>query len=232
MNKMALIVPSRGRPQNIERLNRALQDTESQVDLYVGVDPDDEKLEGYKDAAEKYGFNLVIAKRREKFGPTLNRIAKSVAKKYKYIAWMGDDHLPKTHKWDERYREALDTVTVGIVYGNDLVMGEAIATELAMTSNIVTTLGYAVPNGFVHLYIDNYFMDLARAIDSLIYLPDVIVQHMHPVAGNAKEDQTYIEANSPENWTNDRIRLEKYLVEELPTDVEKLRFVIDEKTER
>lgn len=222
MKEMALIVPSRGRPHNIERLNKALQETEAKVDLYVGVDPDDEKLQGYKDMADKYQFKLVVADKREKFGPTLNRIALSIASDYEYIAWMGDDHLPKTHGWDQRYREALDSVGVGVVYGNDLVMGETIATELAMTSNIVKTLGYAVPEGFVHLYIDNYFMDLARAIDRLIYLPDVIVQHMHPVAGHAQEDQTYIEANSPENWTNDRIRFEEYKKNELKGDANKL----------
>lgn len=219
---MALIVPSRGRPQNIERLYKALQETESTVDLYVGIDPDDPELYNYKQLESKYGFNLVIANKRERFGPTLNRIATAIAPAYKYIAWMGDDHLPKTHQWDKRYTEVLERIGVGVVYGNDLVMGEAIATELAMTSNIVTTLGYAVPPGFIHLYIDNYFMDLARAIDKLVYLPDVIVQHMHPVAGHAQEDQTYIEANSPENWTNDRIRFEQYKENELEGDADKL----------
>jgi hypothetical protein len=66
---------------------------------------------------------------------------------------------------------------------------------------------------------------LGKALDMITYLPDVIVQHLHPVAGKAKEDQTYREANSPENWTNDRKRLERYLAEELAGDVVKLKEI-------
>ncbi len=219
---MALVVPSRGRPHNIERLAKQLIATKSKVDFYVGVDFDDPELENYKRVATEQDIMLVISPVRERFGPTLNRIFMDIKSAYRYLAWMGDDHKPLTVGWDEKYREALDELRTGIVYGNDLVMGEAIATQLAMTSNIVDTLGYAVPEGFTHLYIDNYFMELGRAINKLLYLPDVIVQHMHPCAGMTQEDQTYIEANSPENWTNDRIRLERYLSEELQIDKEKL----------
>ena len=218
--EMALIIPSRGRPGNIRRWLSAIKETKAAVDVYVGVDNDDPYLENYRQIE---GINLVVAEQRERFGPTLNRIALSIVDDYKYIMWAGDDHKPITPGWDSEYRRVLSQKPVGIVYGNDLVMGEAIATQLAMTSNIVKALGYAVPKGFVHLYIDNYFMELARAVDSLTYLPDVVVQHLHPVAGKAQEDQTYIEANSPENWTNDRIRLEKYLEKELPKDVRKLK---------
>jgi hypothetical protein len=228
LDRMAAIVPSRGRPQNIERLCKKLLELNSQVDLYVGVDPDDPALDEYKTLEELYGFILVVADRRERFGPTLNRIALDLASEYRYLYWQGDDHVPQTLGWDERYRQKLDELGVGIVYGNDLVMGSSIATQLAMTSNIVRALGYAVPEGFIHLYIDNYFMELAKAIGKLVYLPDVIVQHMHPCAGQAEEDQTYREANSPENWSNDRRRFEQYMQEELQLDVEKLKAVIND----
>lgn len=235
MNKMAVLIPSRGRPENIKRFMQAVKDTEADVDVYVGIDPDDPKRQEYDYLSLQY-TNLKIneAKRRERFGPTLNRLCDSIlylnnecGENYKYIMWCGDDHVPRTKHWDKEYIKVLDSLGVGIVYGNDLVMGEAIATELAMTTNIVESLGYAVPEGFVHLYIDNYFMELAKSVDKLVYLPDVVVQHMHPVAGMAQEDQTYIEANSPENWTNDRIRFDRYMREELQIDKEKLVNMIN-----
>jgi len=221
--KMALLIPSRGRPDNIKRWMQAIEDTEATVDVYVGIDPDDPKYDDYWRLSLQYK-NLYIDEgtERQRFGPTLNRLCSRVVNDYKYIMWAGDDHMPRSKHWDKEYIGELEKLKVGIVYGNDLVMGEAIATQLAMTSNIVEALGYAVPEGFVHLYIDNYFMELARSIGKLVYLPEVIVQHMHPCAGMAQEDQTYIEANSPENWTNDRIRLEKYMQEELESDKQKL----------
>jgi hypothetical protein len=70
-------------------------------------------------------------------------------------------------------------------------------------------------------------MELGKSVNKLVYLPEVVVQHMHPCAGTAQEDLTYKEANSPENWTNDRIRYEKYIAEELVSDAEKLRSVLN-----
>lgn len=228
MSKMAVVVPSRGRPDNIKRLNEALLDTNSDVDLYVGVDQDDNTLLDYVALHHAYGFELVISQERRRFGPTLNSIARDIVDDYQYIGWMGDDHKPTSWEWDLVYRMELDQLGTGIVYGNDLVMGEAIATQLTMTSDIVKTLGYAVPEGFTHLYIDNYFMELAKSIDKLRYLPDVIVQHLHPCAGTSKEDLTYKEANSPENWSNDKKRFDRYMKEELTLDAEKLRTLLND----
>lgn len=225
MNEMLVVVPSRGRPENIKRFIAALHKTNAKVDLIVGVDDDDIKLPEYKELENQLNFKLVIGP-REKFAKTVNRIMMSNFTKYKYLSWMGDDHVTITLGWDEAYRNELDRLNVGVVYGNDLVMGQEIATELAFTSNIVGVLGYAIPQGFIHLYVDNYFMELGRAIGKLSYLNDIVVQHMHPSAGTALEDLTYREANSPENWTNDKIRFEKYIKEELPLDVEKLREIL------
>lgn len=223
MTDTALIVPSRGRPHNIKRLYKALMDTGSRVHLYVGIDQDDQFLQDYIDTAVDTDMTLVISPERKKFGPTLNSISKLLCEEYKYLIWLGDDHLPITPGWDERYRQELDKMSAGIVYGNDLVQGENIPTQMGFTSNIVKALGYAVPDGFIHLYIDNYFLELGRAIGGVKYLPDVVVQHLHPCAGVAQEDQTYREANSPENWSNDRKRYAQYVTDELDKDAEKIK---------
>ena len=68
---------------------------------------------------------------------------------------MGDDHRPRpaAMPWDARIRECLSGGP-GIVYGNDLLQGEKMATAVAMTSDIVTTLGYMCPPAMVHLCVD------------------------------------------------------------------------------
>lgn len=223
MTEMALIVPSRGRPENIKRLYKGLADTKSDVHLYVGVDKDDPTLEDYLELEKDTDICLVISPERKRFGPTLNSISLMLAGMYEYLAWCGDDHLPITEKWDERYRDELAKMNAGIVYGNDLVQGINIPTQMGFTSNIVKALGYAVPEGFIHLYIDNYFLELGKAIGGVSYLEDVVVQHLHPSAGGAQEDQTYREANSPENWSNDRKRYARYVTDELDLDAEKIK---------
>lgn len=223
---MAVIVPSRGRPENIVRLYNALYETDADVDLIVGIDADDPRVDDYYNILSNRNFIMVTSPERRKFGPTLNALALRFADEYKYLAWMGDDHLPKTEGWDKRYREELDKMDAGIVYGNDLVQGINIPTQMGFTSNIVKALGYAVPKGFIHLYIDNYFLELGKAIGGVSYLPDVIVQHLHPCAGGAQEDQTYKEANSVENWSNDKWRFEKYMLDELKADAEKIKLYV------
>lgn len=217
---MALIVPSRGRPQNIVRLYEALAKTESDVELVVGVDADDPKIDEYYEIVNNRNFTLVVSPERRRFGPTLNALSLRFADEYEYLAWCGDDHLPITKGWDQRYREELDK-GAGIVYGDDLIMGESIATQLAFTPDIPKALGYAVPNTFIHLFIDNYFMKLGEKIGGAVYVPDVIFQHLHPIAG-AKSDKTYEEANCNENWNNDRTAFDNYLAEQLNKDVEKI----------
>ena len=218
---MAVIVPSRGRPSNIARLYQALKDTEAQVDLYVGIDADDPCVDEYK-ALAKEDLHIVISEQRERFGPTLNRISKLIYSKYDYLAWMGDDHFPRTYGWAQRYRQELDRLKIGIVYGNDLVQGINIPTQMGFSPKIVEILGYAVPDGFIHLFIDNYFLELGKAIDGVSYLEDVIVEHLHPCVGNAEQDLTYREANSQENWTNDQRRFHDYMSEELESDAYKI----------
>jgi hypothetical protein len=223
MSDMAVIVPSRGRPENIARLLKALGETKADVDLIVGVDADDLKIDDYYALVNGADFTLAVSPERRRFGPTLNALALRFADEYDYLAWMGDDHLPITEGWDKRYREELDRMGAGIVYGNDLVQGENIPTQMGFTPNIVKALGFAVPEGFIHLYIDNYFLELGRAIGGVSYLPDVIVRHLHPCAGAAQEDQTYREANSTENWSNDNWRFQKYMLDEIQVDAEKIK---------
>jgi hypothetical protein len=223
MTEMALIVPSRGRPDNIVRLYEALIKTNADVELVVGTDQDDPKIQQYYDVIANRNISMVVSPERSRFGPTLNSIAKRYADEYEYLAWCGDDHLPITKEWDKRYREELSKMKSGIVYGNDLVQGVNIPTQMAFTSNIVKALGYAVPEGFIHLFIDNFFLELGKRLDGAIYLEDVIVQHLHYSVGNSQQDQTYKEANSPENWSNDQKRFHQYMTEEIDKDVEKIR---------
>lgn len=221
MTNMALIVPSRGRPDNIKRLYAGIINTDADVHLYVGVDRDDEEFDNYRKLENNTDICLVVSPERKRFGPTLNSIARMFSEEYSYLSWCGDDHLPITKGWDNRYREELDK-GAGIVYGNDLVMGKSIATQLAFTPDIVNALGYAVPHDFIHLYIDNYFMTLGDKIGGSVYLEDVIFQHLHPIAGKAVEDKTYKEANSAENWSNDKAAFERYVANQLDKDVNKI----------
>ncbi|WP_037684635.1 hypothetical protein, partial [Streptomyces griseus] len=102
----------------------------------------------------------------------------------------------RTVGWAGRYVDELRQLGTGIVYGDDGYQGERLPTQWAMTADVVGALGRMVPAPVEHLYCDNSVLDLGRAAGCIRYLPDVLVEHMHPVAGKAADDDQYRRVNS------------------------------------
>src|SRR5690242_6623232 len=146
-NDLLVIIPTRGRPQTIPEIMQAWDATSATADVLFAVDTDDPELAGYKAHAASYKADgrvrFVFGKRRRLVG-TLNQQAVKAAKAYRFLGFMGDDHRPRSDGWDARIRICLSGGP-GIVYGNDLLQGELMPTAVAMTSDIVTTLGYMAP---------------------------------------------------------------------------------------
>lgn len=223
MTDLIVAVPSRGRPRAIRELSNAfletcLRDTE----LVVIIDDDDPEIEQYcADAQELDAYELVIGPRR-RIGPTLNYYMPELALRAPHVGFMGDDHRPRTRGWDAAYCTALEDMGTGVVYGDDLIMGASIPTQVAMTSNIVLATGHFVPEGMIHLWLDNAWKSIGEAT-SLRYLPQVVVEHLHPIAGKAEWDESYRENNADSVFEADRLRYEKWKAHELPTWVEQIR---------
>lgn len=142
------------------------------------------------------------------------------------VGFMGDDHRPRTKGWDRQYVEALEDMGTGITYGNDLFQGEAMCTQVAMTSDIPKALGYMTPLGFQHLCVDVVWKDWGVEIDRLRYLPDTVVEHMHPLAGKGKEDGNYAAVNSTAMARNDNDYYRVYHDTLFEEDVRKLKCLL------
>lgn len=229
---LLVIIPTRGRPQAVPALVQAWDDTGATADLLFAVDTDDPELSGYKaEAAKLKGdgrFRFVFGKRLRLCG-TLNQQAVKAAKRYRFLAFMGDDHRPRpaAMPWDARIRECLSGGP-GIVYGNDLLQGEAMATAVAMTSDIVATLGYMAPNVLTHLCLDLVWVDWGKGMGRITYLDDMVIEHLHPAASKADLDQVYEECNSPEQVSADSAAYYDYRDNGgLDTDLAKLRKLVE-----
>ena len=211
MKDLVILVPSRGRPQNIEDLLFSLQETKTASELIVIVDDDDETLDQYIELGCKV---MMIAKQGKGMARPLNFAANVFKDDYRHFAFIGDDHRPRTEYWDQKLIDALDEVGTGIAYGNDLLQGENLPTAVAMSGDIVRALKGMVPPGFIHLYLDNFWMQLGRDLKSFIYLPDVIIEHLHPVAGKAEWDENYRSVNAQEVYSADAKAFDKYIKSE------------------
>lgn len=220
MRDIAIMVPSRGRPGNIRRLQENMfENCRVDTALHVYVDDNDPKLDEYR---ELIGINLVVDT-PSRIGPILNKHAVGLADNYFIVGFMGDDHVPRTPGWDQRFLEKLQEVNTGVAYGNDLLQGEALATAVCMTSDIVKTLGYFSLPGAQHLFLDNFWMAVGRGINRLFYFDDVVIEHVHPAKNKAEWDEVYTNANSSETWAFDEAAYLKYMAEQYTPDIVKLK---------
>lgn len=191
--------------------------------LQFAVDGDDPQRDEYRELTTLgAGYNV---------GPSssmveaLNRAATQDVVSYRpfAIGFMGDDHRPRTIGWDAAYLAALRKLGTGIAYGDDLLQGRNLATQCAMTSDIVRELGYMVPPALTHLYVDNFWMTLGAGAGCLKYLPQVVVEHRHPAAGKAIWDENYARVNNSAMYERDAAAFAAYCADELAGDVEKVK---------
>jgi hypothetical protein len=224
---LVVIVPSRGRPGAAVELAAAFAETESTSRLVFAVDDDDPTRSRYLAALDAYPattvhFCLPLLP-PSTMVKALNSAAGLYANEAYALGFMGDDHRPRTQGWDRLYVEALRELGTGIVYGNDLLQGERIPTQVAMTADIVRAVGHMAPPTLTHLYVDNYWKDLGERAGCLRYLPDVVVEHMHPIAGKAAWDAGHVRVNQRSMYQRDSDAYADYAGLHLAVDIEKVR---------
>jgi hypothetical protein len=228
---LLVIIPTRGRPHAIPEIMQAWDDTGATADVLFCVDKDDPELAGYKQQAKALaddGRVRFVFWARKRLVGTLNQAAVKNAPDYRFLAFMGDDHRPRpaATPWDKRIRICLSGGP-GIVYGNDLLQGEAMATAVAMTSDIVQTLSYMAPPAMVHLCVDLCWVDWGRGMGRITYLDDMVIEHLHPAAGKASVDAVYEDCNSSERASADAAAYYDYRDNGgLQADLDKLRALI------
>lgn len=227
MTALAVLVPTRGRPANLARLWQAFVKTcEYETRLVALVDNDDPELAAYQALADRLRdepmFRMGVGPRL-RLGPTLNDAGPKWAWLASAVGFMGDDHLPRTVGWDGRYVEELGRLGTGLVYGNDLIQGQALPTQVAMSSDVILATGCMVPPGAIHLWLDNAWLALGQALNAITYLPDVVVEHLHPIAGRAEWDAGYAEANADARSDADRAVFEQWRQQDLDCWVQQIK---------
>lgn len=217
MNTNLVIIPSRSRPDSIDRAIKFLKETSIISDFCVAIDDDQSDLYPRIDGV------IYEVNPRLKMNGTLNLVANKYADDYETIFFMGDDHLPQTMQWDHFLAGAIASKGYGLAYGNDLFQGKNLATAVMMSTNIIKSFGFMAPPKLVHLFMDNFWMLLGMDLDSIWYFDDVIIEHLHYLAGKSTADAGYLEVNAPDLSNADRVELQRYMTEEYPADLARFK---------
>jgi hypothetical protein len=221
---VVVVVPSRGRPAAARKTLAAIRDTAALVStaVIIAVDADDPKLEAYlafgrQEWLETGLYSVecsVIVLQPDETGSLVqatNTIAKRIVDEDPgaIVGNLGDDHRPRTSGWDARIAAALEQP--GVAYGDDLIHGERLPSAPFVSGSIVAALGWYFLPQLEHMYVDDAWRELAAAAGVLRYLPDVVIEHMHPDVGKGDWDDLYRRVNADEAVARDRGMFEAWL---------------------
>ena len=204
--KLAITVPTRGRPHNLERLANAAKKT-CVVDYEILARIDDDDTSEYP-AID--GVRYIVGPRIF-FAASLNELAEIATNEgFTHMAILGDDVLPETKGWDLELMNAVPEL--GVAYGSDgleNLHGKDLPTHVVVPVEMYKKLGWIGLPTLRHLFCDNVWRELGK-LTSFIYMPNIHLTHLHRWNKAAPDDLTYQEANDKEKRDADRLAFEKW----------------------
>lgn len=138
-----------------------------------------------------------------------------------------DDIIFRTAGWDEIITAEFERFDdrIAFVYGRDGYQDERLGTHGFLSREWVETVGYFVPPYFSSDYNDVWLHEVAGMIGRRIYVPEVLIEHMHPDAGKGELDQTHQERIARHLKDNPG-SLYRDLLGERVADAERLRKLV------
>lgn len=197
---LAILLPTRGRPDNLHRFIEATVKTATDWQLYLRLDYDDPEIMGYEDVLDDWSEIekriTVVSGERVHFGASLNELAaRAEHDDVSHLGMFGDDVVPIDDDWDTALIEGLGD-NLGIAYGDDGLRNKHapdLPTHYVTQAEVYRRLGYLAPPTIQHLFLDNVARDVGRYLRNFVFVP-VKIQHLHPWAeGEHLHDDTYAE---------------------------------------
>lgn len=204
--KFSILVPTRSRPDNVIRLLESLKKTSNNVNsfevLFYCDDDDTKMLEKKEEILKKYN-DLNIKLFFEPIGTVkYNNWWDFLCKRSsgKYIMQGGDDLVFKTKNWDKIIEETIELeckknndriLLVGAWDGAPDHKNAELITHSIVTREWVDALGYFTTGYFSSNFNDTWLTELAKKINRLVFIPDVLIDHLHPFYGKGQDDEIY-----------------------------------------
>lgn len=182
-------LPTRGRPQSLQRFINAYNNTNGTSKVYVRLDNDDPSLEEYKKIKLPSTFELIVG---ERIG--LKATMEEMFHKYPNENWYGlaaDDLIPKTQHWDQLLVNKAGLRR--IAYPNDMGKDPTLPTHPVVGGDLVRAVGWFGHPATYHFYLDNAWKFVGEKLNCITRLDNVIVEHVHYSFKKSPKDQTYLD---------------------------------------
>lgn len=140
------------------------------------------------------------------------------------VGHVGDDHRFRTEGWDTAIRAKL-LAEPGVAYAYD---GFRSAWASAWWTNmvIVRTLGWLAVPGSMHLTIDDVFMDIGAGLGRLHFMPEILIEHLHPAGGKVEWRPIVQSHYARDRRAKEEANLARYRAENFADDIRKLQLAL------
>ena len=128
--------------------------------------------------------------------------------------------------WDRILIDKLEEKKGGIAYGDDGYCGENLPTTSIISGEIIQALGWVHMPTLNYLCNDMVWRDIGHKLNCLYYVPEVKIEHMHPLAGKAEKDDTFRRTNSSESYTRDNKAFRVWKSLQMKNDIKKIKGVL------
>jgi len=182
--ELCFICPSKGRLSELKKFIESFIDHNSDSSLYIVIDTDDEIYEKYysdeviQSHAKK---NVYFIKNSINFDGAflhiLNHYALEKSKEYELVGFLEDDVVIKTEDFDKSIIKYKDSHHV--IFTNDELNTPRLVSLPILSSSAIHALGYYSPPELKCLWADYFWKMLGDRLQSLMYLPSVIIKHEH-----------------------------------------------------
>jgi len=227
--KISLLCPTRKRPEFMKELWESAYNTafyKEEIELIFYIDSDDTKS---IEMSKTLGPNVqaIVDDRGEgNLSVMWNRCYENSSADI--VMHCGDDIRFRTTNWDKivlnEFQKYKDKIV--LVYGDDGVRKDDLATHSFLHRNWIETVGYFLPPYFSSDMNDYWLTTVARNIGRLVKV-DIYTEHLHPAVGKHTLDITHQERIERGNRDNVRV-LYNNKEQERNEDCNKLSKFIEE----
>lgn len=218
---LLVLIPTRKRRNNCERLLKSFKETTDSAELTFILDGDDDSYDGMDwDIAD----HVVISPRMPGTRAKLNSAALQCAPDYDALMYIGDDNIFSTPHWDTILLKNLEDMGgSGMVYPDDKRRND-IPETVIISSDIILALGHFMDPMFGMYYVDNVWAELGKRTGLIRYCPEVTVDHMHYTIHPETVERDKIYSESESMWgAVDREAFGKWFTDVMPLQVSMLR---------
>ena len=225
---ISILAPTRNRPSGLKRMIRSAFETASDpsnIEMCLYIDDDDTVSEDAISTLKDYNIKY---KRGER--GVLSDLPNRVLELATADIFMGgsDDLIFRTKGWDSRVLETFEVFEdkIALVYPKSGNPYQLSSTILFLHRKWVDAVGYFLAPYFSCGGADGWWNEVSIYLNRRIFLPDVLIEHMHYTHGKSPMDNTYAEAVERGEKDNiGQIYIDK--TPERMEDIEKLQEAID-----